>query len=90
MILEYLFKDHPRSVGETYLEHQRHAFAFGGTMVLAGIACIVHGLIPAIFLTTGSRAVARLNERMVLRRSVATAANQARQGTATLLLRQRS
>ena len=89
MILEYLFKDHPRSVGETYLEHQRHAFAFGATMVVAGTACILHGLMPAIFRTTGSRAVARLHEGMVLRRSVAAAANQARRGTATLLLHQR-
>jgi hypothetical protein len=78
MVFECLFKDHPDSVGETYLEHQRHALAFGGTMVLAGIACIVHGLIPAIFLTTGSRAVARLHERMVMRRGVTNAANQAR------------
>jgi hypothetical protein len=38
-------------------------------MVLAGIACILHGLIPAVFTTTGSRAVTRLYEGMVLNRS---------------------
>jgi hypothetical protein len=69
MILDRLFKHHPQSLGETYLEHQRHAFSFGVTMVLAGIACILHGLIPAVFTTTGSRAVTRLYEGMVLNRS---------------------
>jgi hypothetical protein len=68
LILEHLFTRHPRSLGETYLEHQRHAFAFGGTMVLAGIACILHGLLPALFSTTGSRAIRRLYERMVINR----------------------
>ena len=69
MIFERLFTEHPRSIGETYREHQRHAFAFGGTMVLAGLACILHGLLPTIFTTTGSRAITRLYERMVLNRS---------------------
>jgi hypothetical protein len=69
MLLEQLFKRHPRSVGETYLEHLRQAFTFGGRMLLAGIACILHGLLPAVFTSTGSRAVTALHERMVLNRS---------------------
>ena len=69
MILEHLFKRHPRSVGETYLEHMCQAFTFGGKMLLAGIACILHGLLPAVFTSTGSRAVISLHERMVLNRS---------------------
>jgi hypothetical protein len=69
MILEHLFKRHPRSVGETYLQHLGQAFAFGGKMLLAGIACILHGLLPAVFTSTGSRTVSSLHERMVLNRS---------------------
>jgi len=69
MILENLFTDHPRSLGESYLQHQQHALAFGVTMVAAGIACIVHALVPALFETTGSRAVTRLYNRMVLNRA---------------------
>lgn len=68
MILENLFIDHPESVGETYLEHQRHAAAFGITMVTAGIACLLHALVPALFVTTGSRAIKRLHDRMVVNR----------------------
>ncbi|HTY50006.1 MAG TPA: DUF6356 family protein [Steroidobacteraceae bacterium] len=64
-----LFAEHPHSIGETYLQHQRHAFAFGWTMVAAGIACMVHGMVPALFRSTGSRAITRLYDRMVLHRS---------------------
>jgi hypothetical protein len=62
-----LFTDHPRSVGETYFEHMRFAFAFGARMILGGGACLVHGLLPFLCTTTGSRTVASLGE--IIRRS---------------------
>jgi hypothetical protein len=37
-------------------------------MMLAGIACLVHGALPFLFVRTGSRAIADLNERMVTNR----------------------
>jgi hypothetical protein len=69
VIRERLFIRHPSSVGETYLEHQQHALSFGVELVLAGIACILHALVPAIFVTTGSRTVTRLYGRMVTNRA---------------------
>src|SRR5882762_6973992 len=63
-----LFGDHPASVGETYFEHLITATSFGIRMVLAGIACMVHGLVPAIFMTRGSDTVSTLHERMVVSR----------------------
>lgn len=63
-----LFLEHPRSVGESYLEHQRHALGFGLSLFLAALACLVHALVPALFVRTGSTAVMRLHERMVLHR----------------------
>lgn len=62
-----LFLEHPASIGETYFEHQRSAFFFGGTMLAAGIACLLHGLLPAVFQRTGSRAVSRLYDHMSTR-----------------------
>ena len=70
-----LFLDHPRSVGESYLEHQRHAFGFGIALLGAGLACLVHAMIPGLFVRTGSEAITRLHDRMVVNR---TALNRAR------------
>ena len=59
--MDELFLKHPREAGETYGEHAAFAVGSGLTLIAAGLACIVHGLIPAAFETTGSRTVGRLN-----------------------------
>jgi hypothetical protein len=64
-----LFLDHPRSVGESYLEHQRHASGFGIALLGAGLACLVHALVPGLFVRTGSDAIARLHDRMIVHRT---------------------
>ena len=63
-----LFTEHPQSVGESYHEHMGVAFSFGGRMVLAGLACLVHGLLPFLFVKTGSRTITVLHDRMVANR----------------------
>jgi hypothetical protein len=63
-----LFLDHPRSMGETYFEHQRVALSFAFSLLGAALACAVHALVPGLCASTGSRAVADLNERLVLNR----------------------
>ena len=63
-----LFLDHPRSMGESYFEHQRVAFAFAMELLRAALACAVHALIPGLCVSTGSRAVADLNDRLVVNR----------------------
>jgi hypothetical protein len=64
------FTEHPASVGETYSEHLFRAMYFGARMFFAGIACLVHGVLPFLFVRTGSRAIAELNDRMVVNRRV--------------------
>ena len=64
------FTEHPASAGESYTEHLFRAMCFGIRMVLAGVACVVHGVLPFLFVRTGSRAIAELNDRMVLDRRV--------------------
>jgi hypothetical protein len=64
------FTEHPASVGESYSEHLLRAVHFGTRMVFAGIACLVHGVLPFLFVRTGSRAIAELNDRMVVNRRV--------------------
>jgi len=62
------FTKHPASVGESYTEHLFRAAYFGVRMMLAGLACLVHGVLPFLFVRTGSRAIAELNDRMVVNR----------------------
>jgi Family of unknown function (DUF6356) len=63
-----LFTEHPASVNETYLQHLRSAMGFGIAMVLSGIACMIHGLLPAAFVTRGSDTIRELHDRMITNR----------------------
>ena len=62
------FTEHPAQAGETYLAHLRTAATFGVQMIAAGVACLVHALLPFLFVRTGSDCICRLHERMQARR----------------------
>lgn len=62
------FTEHPAAAGETYLAHLRTAAGFGFEMIAGGIACLVHALLPFLFVRTGSDCICRLHERMYARR----------------------
>ncbi len=64
-----ILTEHPASVGQSYSEHLAFAASVGGNMILAGIACMIHGLLPFLFETTGSRTIARLHNIMLKKRS---------------------
>ena len=59
-----LFTDHPRAIGETYSQHARTAFSFGWRMTVGGLACMVHAIVPGIFVKTASRTVVQLDAEM--------------------------
>jgi hypothetical protein len=63
MILKH-FTEHPASVDETYGEHLRFATGTGLKMVLGGLACMCHGLLPFAFVTTGSRTIIALHKKV--------------------------
>jgi hypothetical protein len=69
-----VFTKHPASVGETYFEHLETASSFGSRMIVAGTACMLHGIFPFLFVTTGSQTVKHLHERMITHRSRVKAA----------------
>ena len=66
-MLSEWFESHPRSVGETYFEHQRVALGFSGALFKAALACFIHALFPALFQTTASRAVVELHAKIAAR-----------------------
>jgi hypothetical protein len=51
---------HLAEVGESYFEHMRFALLVGALAAGAGLACMLHAIIPGICQTTCSRAVASL------------------------------
>ena len=55
-------KRHLGDVGEGYFEHLRFAAKVGAVAIGGGLACFAHALVPGLFTTTGSRAIARLNQ----------------------------
>jgi len=67
------FTDHPRAVGETYLEHGCFACKYGLKMTLGGIAALLHGVFPFLFQTTGSRITRELNATLDAARARAKA-----------------
>ena len=66
--------EHLREVGETYPQHLKKAASFGAAMLVGGIACVVHGLFPFLFVKTGSDCIRRLHGEMVENRNKGPAA----------------
>ena len=63
-MLRRLFVEHPESVGETYGEHMSVASWYGIRLLGAGLACIVHAVLPCLFVRTGSATIERLHGHM--------------------------
>lgn len=54
-------REHLAAVEEPYLQHLRFAGAVGMLLVLAGGACLIHALVPALFEDKASRTIRRLH-----------------------------
>ena len=68
MSISEKFTAHPQSVGESSAEHAAVASGFGVRLLLAGLACLVHAVLPFLFVKTGSAMIEQLHERMVAHR----------------------
>ena len=58
-------KRHLADVGESYFEHMRFALLVGTLATGAGLACILHAIIPAMCERSCSRAIASLQRLFV-------------------------
>ena len=68
--MKNVFTDHPHSIGETYFEHFIYAFKFGAQMVIGGLACIIHAILPFLFKKTGSNYLLRMTNDFISRMPV--------------------
>ncbi len=73
-----LFAEHPNSVGESYAVHMLHASRYAGRLLLAGGACLIHAVLPFLFVETASGTIAELYDRKVLNRTRRQVAAEAR------------
>jgi len=63
-LVQKLFLEHPQSVGESYSQHFLTAARFGAQMLAGGAACLVHAVVPALFVSSASARVKALYLRM--------------------------
>jgi hypothetical protein len=80
--LHRLFLSHPQAVDESYGEHLLFAFGFAARLFGAGLAALVHALIPCLFETTASRMIREMHERITHRNRATAPRSRALQGIA--------
>jgi hypothetical protein len=72
-MLDRMFLEHPRSLGMSWVGHGAGAVLISVRLLGAGLACLVHALVPGFFTQTAGKTVTRMYDHMMRRR--ASAAN---------------
>ena len=63
------FTEHPRSLGMSWADHGIGAFKIGGELIGAGVACIIHAVVPGVFTQTAGKTVTRIYDHMQQRKA---------------------
>ena len=67
LMLRRLLLEHPEQIGETYTEHANHALRIGIRMIAAGVACLIHAVLPGLCARTASRTIKEITDLMQTR-----------------------
>ena len=67
-----LFMEHPRSLGMSWAGHGIGAVKIGATLVGAGLACMIHAIIPGWFTQTAGKTVTHMYDHMTKRKAGAS------------------
>lgn len=70
-------RQHLREAGEGYFEHLRFAATVGSLAVGAGLACLLHALVPAACQRTCSRTIGQLQQLFADRNQLESVRNAA-------------
>lgn len=57
-------RHHLAEAGVDYVSHMWRAARIGARLIVAGGACLVHGLLPSLFTTRASATIIKLNEEI--------------------------
>lgn len=74
-LADSLFTEHPRSLGMSWAGHAAGAVRIGAQLIGAGLACMVHAIVPGWFTGTAGRTVTSMYEHMTQRRAGAANPN---------------
>ena len=68
-IADRMFLEHPRSLGMSWAEHGVGAIRIGARLVGAGIACMIHALVPGWFTQTAGKTITGMHAHMMNRKA---------------------
>jgi len=71
-VADRLFLEHPRSLGMSWASHGVGAVAISATLVGAGLACLVHAVVPGFFTQTAGKTIDRMYRHMQQRKAGAS------------------
>lgn len=74
-VIGRLFTDHPRSLGMSWASHGIGAVAIAFRLIGAGLACLVHALVPAWFTQTAGRTITAMHDEIGRRKAGAADPN---------------
>jgi hypothetical protein len=74
-ILGRLFIEHPQSLGMSWASHGAGAAIIGAKLVGAGVACLIHSVVPAWFTQTAGRTVTDIYDDIARRKAGAANPN---------------
>jgi hypothetical protein len=70
-VTDRLFFEHPRSLGMSWAGHGVGAVAIGLRLVGAGLACLIHAVVPGVFTQTAGKTVIHMYDHMAQRKAAA-------------------
>jgi hypothetical protein len=67
-MIDRLFFEHPRVVGETYPQHMGASLGVARRLFVASLKCVVHAVVPAWCKTSGSDTIIKMHSEIAPRR----------------------
>jgi hypothetical protein len=74
-MIKRLFREHPQSLGMSWGSHAIGAVGISTRLIGAGMACLVHAIVPAWFTQTAGRTVTKMHDHMNARKAGAANPN---------------
>lgn len=74
-MIERLFREHPGSLGMSWGAHAAGAVGIAARLIGAGVACLIHAIVPAWFTQTAGKTVTTMYDEMARRKAGAANPN---------------